>query len=46
MPPAAARELAAKAVQEIEASGVPLEEITEDHVNQWLAENIVEGETA
>ena len=45
MPPAAARELAAKAVQEIEASGVPLEEITEDHVNQWLAENIVEGET-
>ena len=46
MPPVAARELAAKAVQEIEASGVPLEEITEDHVNQWLAENIVEGETA
>jgi hypothetical protein len=42
--PAASRELASRAVAEIEASGISREDITEEMVTKWLIENIVEGE--
>lgn len=43
-PPSVAKELAARAVSELEASGIQREGITEDHINEWMAKNIIEGE--
>lgn len=44
--PAVTRELASRAVAELEASGISREDISEAHIEHWLAENIIEGETA
>jgi len=41
--PAEMRELAAQAVSALEKAGIPREDITEEHVNEWLRQNIVEG---
>ncbi len=42
--PAITRELASRAVMEIEQGGVAREDITEEQIMEWLASNIVEGE--
>lgn len=42
--PAASRELASRAVAEIEATGIAREDITEEMVTNWLIENVIEGE--
>ena len=43
--PAVTRELASRAVAELESSGVARDDITEAHIEKWLADNIIEGET-